>query len=70
MALFEGGKVVEVDRSKKIVWSHEADHPMHAVRLPDGETVISIPSMVFRIDAGGKVLWKQRVGVSGHISAY
>jgi hypothetical protein len=66
----EGGMVVEVDRSKKIVWSYAVMLPRYAARLPGGDTVISTPRAVIRIDPGGKVLWEQRVRMSGHISAY
>jgi hypothetical protein len=68
---FDGGRVIEVDRSGKVVWSYKVEYPLHARRLPDGHTVICAAVGVFEIDSGANVLWEHKVVVGPfYLSAY
>jgi HEAT repeat protein len=63
VALYGGGKVVEVDAAGKVFWECQVASPAMAVRLRNGHTVVASSEgrMVAEYDQKGKEVWKQRV---------
>ncbi len=58
------GKVVEYDKDWKEIWSCDAPSVWHAVRLKNGNTLISGNQNAFasEIDKDGKVVWEYKNG--------
>jgi hypothetical protein len=70
VGLQNDGRVVEVDRGGRAVWSHRVRGRVHARRLPDGHTVISDRQKVYAVDAAGKVRWEYPEEGVVYLSAY
>ncbi|MCA8958640.1 MAG: PQQ-binding-like beta-propeller repeat protein [Planctomycetes bacterium] len=53
------GRVVEIDRTGKVLWKFECPSPIDADRLPNGHTLISCGrgGKVVEIDRAGKEVW-------------
>jgi hypothetical protein len=57
------GKVLEVDRSGKVVWEYQTPGACYASRLPNGNTlVVSNRSGVLEVDRAGKTVWSRTIG--------
>jgi hypothetical protein len=55
----DSGKVVEYDADGKPIWSVKAPSPWAAIRLPNGNTLISCQSRGVReVDPSGKIVWQ------------
>lgn len=61
VALYNAGKVVELDRTGKVTWQCKLEAPGHATRLRNGNTlVVSIEGRrVAEYDRSGKEVWRQ-----------
>jgi hypothetical protein len=52
-------KVVELDDNQKIVWEAKVQAPTHAVRLANGNTLVtSAFQRVIELDRTGQVVWE------------
>ncbi|MFN8007944.1 MAG: hypothetical protein U0V70_13140 [Terriglobia bacterium] len=63
IAVEAAGKVIEVNRDGKIIWTYEAEgantrFPYQAHRLSNGNTLISLaePGELLEVDAAGKIV--------------
>ena len=54
------GKVQEVTRDKKVVWQYDAQTPVDALRLPNGNTLITQTQRFFEVTPDKKVVWALR----------
>jgi hypothetical protein len=61
VALYNAKKVVEVDRSGRVVWHCEAPSPGHATRLRNGNTLVACIEgrRIAEFDRSGKEVWHQ-----------
>jgi hypothetical protein len=64
VAAYGSHKVTELDATGKQVWECAAPTPMSAVRLANGNTLVSsnIPHQVAEYDRAGKEVWKLSLG--------
>jgi hypothetical protein len=64
IAPYGASKVYETDTAGKIYFECTAEHPMSAVRLPNGNTLVSSNTgrSVMEYDRTGKVVWKLDCG--------
>jgi hypothetical protein len=55
------GKVVEVDRTGKIHWEAAVSNACHAVRLPNGNTLVACMNTqkVVEVNRAGKIVWEK-----------
>jgi hypothetical protein len=59
------GKVLEVDRTGKILWEYQMPGACYASRLPNGNTlVVSNRSGLLEVDHGGKTVWSRTVATA------
>ncbi len=63
LALYDAGKVIEIDTAGKILWECKATKPTSAIRLPNGNTLVTClePQLVLELDRGGKEVWKLKL---------
>jgi HEAT repeat protein len=65
LASYGGGTVQEYDRAGKVVWEVKLGRPLCALRLPDGNTLVSTQDMVLlEFDRAGKIV--ARRNAPGH----
>src|SRR5262249_26392023 len=59
VALYSGGRVVEVDATGKVFWTAKVESAGHATRLRNGNTLVaSIEGRrIVEIDPSGKEVW-------------
>jgi hypothetical protein len=57
-------KVMEIDTAGRVFWEIDAPDPRSAVRLPNGNTLVSCytPKFVLEFDRTGKLVWKLKTG--------
>jgi HEAT repeat protein/outer membrane protein assembly factor BamB len=62
VAAYGAGKVVEYDAAFKSVWEYNLPSAFHALRLPNGHTLISSHSgKIVEVTRESKIVWEQRI---------
>ena len=51
------GKVLEVNRDKKVVWEFSEPNAVDAIRLPNGNTLITGSKRFVEVSPDGKIVW-------------
>ncbi len=59
VALLSRSRIEEVDRDKKVVWTHKVNSPADAFRLPGGNTLVTGNNVAYEITPEGKKLWSR-----------
>lgn len=67
---FYNDKIVEVDRSAKVVHSNTITRPSSAQRLPNGNTILRLYDRIVEINAVGKIVRKWDVRGVQNVCAY
>src|SRR5262249_33409132 len=55
-----GNRVTERDRKGEIVWQTQADRPLMAQRLANGNTFIATTELIYEVDAKGREVFGYR----------
>lgn len=54
------GRVVELNRaSKEVVWEHKCNNPVDAIRLPNGNTLITCNDKFIEVTPENEVIWSK-----------
>jgi hypothetical protein len=56
---YGGGKVQEVNRDNKVVWQYDAQNPVDAFRLLNGNTLITQTERFTEVTPDKKVIWSK-----------
>ena len=59
----ERGRILEIDQDKQIVWQFQHDDlewPRNALRLPNGNTLVSHRSGIWEVTRQGKIVWEYK----------
>lgn len=54
-----GGRVIEVTRDKKIIWEIRESRPSDAIRLPNGNTLITGSTRFVEVTPDKKIIWSK-----------